>query len=141
MLRRMLKKAAFSPAQPWRVLHPPSMNLPRQPLHPGTRLVPSKAAAPQLTLVSRFTFHASRFTAAGSEARTKLADFFSILLLNARLALEPAHILHDLIDIPGGHAFDLRHIAEFPMVRLDAVGRSPLEGRIPVMVRLVDLMH
>ena len=28
----------------------------------------------------RFTFHASRFTAAGSAARTKLAGFFSILL-------------------------------------------------------------
>ncbi len=29
---------------------------------------------------ARFTFHASRFTAPGSEARTMLADFFSILL-------------------------------------------------------------
>jgi len=28
----------------------------------------------------RFTFHASRFTLPGSEARTPLADFFSILL-------------------------------------------------------------
>jgi hypothetical protein len=28
----------------------------------------------------RFTFHASRFTVLGSEARTQLADFFSILL-------------------------------------------------------------
>ena len=28
----------------------------------------------------RFTFHASRFTVLGSEARTPLADFFSILL-------------------------------------------------------------
>jgi hypothetical protein len=28
----------------------------------------------------RFTFHASRFTVPGSEARTTLADFFSILL-------------------------------------------------------------
>jgi len=28
----------------------------------------------------RFTFHASRFTAPGSDARTLLADFFSILL-------------------------------------------------------------
>ena len=62
-------------------------------------------------------------------------------LLNACLALQPAHILHDLIDIPGGHTFDLRHIAEFPMVRLDAVGCSPLEGRISMMVRLVNLMH
>ena len=57
--------------------------------------------------------------------------------MNACLALKPAHILYDLIDIPGGYAFDLRHIAELPMVRLDAVGRSPLEGRIPVMVRLI----
>ena len=57
--------------------------------------------------------------------------------MNACLALKPAHILHDLIDIPGSHVFDLRHIAELPMVRLDAVGRSPLEGRIPVMIRLI----
>jgi hypothetical protein len=40
----------------------------------------SKAAAPRLTLVSRFTFLASRFTVFGSDARTQLADFFSILL-------------------------------------------------------------
>ena len=45
-------------------------------------------------------------------------------LLNACLALKPAHILHDLIDIPGGHAFDLRHVAKLPMVRCDAIGRS-----------------
>ena len=30
----------------------------------------------------RFTFHASRFTVPGSEARTLLADFFSILPVN-----------------------------------------------------------
>ena len=62
-------------------------------------------------------------------------------LFNARLPLEPAHILHNLIDIPWSHAFDLRHIAELPMMCLDAVGRSPLEGRIAVMIRLVDLVH
>ena len=62
-------------------------------------------------------------------------------LLNARLALEPTDILHDLIDILRSDGIDLRHVAKFPMVRLDAVGRSQLEGRIPVMVRLVDLMH
>ena len=62
------------------------------------------------------------------------------LLLNARLALEPAHIFHDLIDICRSDGVDLRHIAELPMVRLDAVGRSPLEGWISVMVRFVDLM-
>jgi len=54
----MLKKQDFSPAQPWRA---------------ETRLVPSKPTTPQLTLVSRFTVP-------GSEARTPLADFFSILL-------------------------------------------------------------
>ena len=62
-------------------------------------------------------------------------------LLNARLALEPPDVLHNLIDILRGDAFDLRHVAEFPMVRLDAVGRSPVEGRIPVMIRLIDLMY
>ena len=82
------KRPAFSPAQPWRLLHPPALSLPRQPLRPGTRLVPSKAAAARLTLVSRFTV-------LGSEARTPLGercvlahlgevgenrDFFSILL-------------------------------------------------------------
>ena len=52
------KRSDFSPAQPWRA---------------ETRLVPSKAATPKLTLVSRFTV-------LGNDARTKLADFFSILL-------------------------------------------------------------
>ena len=52
----------FSPAQPWRA---------------ETRLIPCNAAAPRLT--PRFTFHASRFTVPLSEARTKLAEFFSIL--------------------------------------------------------------
>ncbi len=61
--------------------------------------------------------------------------------MNARLALQPPDIFHDLIDILGGDAFDLRHVAKFPMVRPDAVGCSPLEGRIPVMIRFVDLMH
>jgi hypothetical protein len=41
----MLKKATFSPTQPRRLLHPPALSLPRQPLRPGTHLNPSKAAA------------------------------------------------------------------------------------------------
>ena len=69
------------------------------------------------------------------------APFFSILLLNTRLALQPPHILHDLIDILRSDGVDLRHVAELPMVRPDAVGRRQLECLIPVMVRLVDLMH
>ena len=59
----MLKKAAFSPAQPRRA---------------KTRRSAGKAAVPQLT--TRFTFHASRFTLLWNDARTTLADFFSILL-------------------------------------------------------------
>ena len=43
--RRMLKKATFSPSQPWRA---------------KTRLIPGKVAAPRLILVSRLTFHGSR---------------------------------------------------------------------------------
>jgi hypothetical protein len=39
------KRPRFSPAQPRRLFHPPALSLPRQPLHPRTRLVPSKAAA------------------------------------------------------------------------------------------------
>ena len=61
------KRRDFSPAQPWRLLHPPALSLSRQPLRPGTHLV-------------RKPIHISaannlRFTAPGSDARTKLADF------------------------------------------------------------------
>ena len=74
--------------------------------------------------------------------RTPLAAFFSIRqLLDAGLALLPPHILHDLINICRSDGVDLRHIAEFPVVCLDAVGRRPFEGLIPVMVRLVNFMH
>ena len=33
------KRRDFSPAQPWRLLHPPALSLSRQPLRPGTHLV------------------------------------------------------------------------------------------------------
>jgi hypothetical protein len=39
------KGPAFSPAQPWRLFHPPALSLPRQTRRPGTRLFPNKAAA------------------------------------------------------------------------------------------------
>ena len=105
-------------------------------LHAGcSKSLSSKAAASE---EARRTL---RYVELLSKARTPRADFFSILLLNARLALQPPHIFHDLIDTLRSDAVDLRHVAKFPMVRLDAVGRSPLEGRIPVMVRLIDLMH
>jgi len=40
-------------------ISPSRLSLPRQTLRPGTRLIPCKAAAPRLTLVSRLTFHGS----------------------------------------------------------------------------------
>jgi hypothetical protein len=61
-------------------------------------------------------------------------------LLDACLALKPAHILHNLVDISGSHSWDFRHIAEFPMVCLDAFGRGSLEGLVPVMVRFIDFV-
>jgi hypothetical protein len=61
------KRPDVSPAQPWQLLHPPALSLPRQALRPGTHLVPSKAATPRLTLVSRFTPHVSRFLEAMRE--------------------------------------------------------------------------
>jgi len=36
----MLKKSRFSPARPRQLFHPPALSLPRQPLHPRTRLFP-----------------------------------------------------------------------------------------------------
>ena len=71
------KRPAFSPAQP---------------RHAEMRLFPNKAATPRLT--ARFTFHASRFTVPGSDARTPLADFFSILIEIHR----PAHTCTRLIE-------------------------------------------
>ena len=76
-----------------------------------------------------------------SEGRTPLAGFFSSRLLDAGLALQPPDILYDLIDICRSDGGDFWHVAELPMMGIDAVGRRPLEGLIPVVVRLVDFMH
>lgn len=62
-------------------------------------------------------------------------------LHDARLALEPADILDDLLHIVGADPFDFGHVAELPMVGADAVGRCPLESHIAVMIGLVDLVH
>jgi len=59
---------------------------------------------------------------------------------NAGPLLEPANVPHNLINILGGHTLDLRHIAELPMVRTNAVGSRHLKRRIAVMVRLVDFV-
>ena len=64
--RRMLKKA--------RRLTRPA---------PARRDAPFRGQGRSSAADPRFTPHASRFTAAGSKARTPLADFFSILLASA----------------------------------------------------------
>ena len=92
----MLKKAAFSPAQPRRA---------------KTRRSAGKAATPQLTLVSRFTL-------LWNDARTPLADFFSILLGcadqrgNKRLQ-GPDDKIRSLLFVQEGHSRSLfRGIAQ-----------------------------
>jgi hypothetical protein len=67
----MLKKSLFSPARPRRLLHPPALRLPRQPLCPGPRLFPcfvldtreaylvKRRSFPDSN-VSRFIFHERR---------------------------------------------------------------------------------
>ena len=72
--------------------------------------------------------------------RTSSLSWAAPELENPGLFLEPADVFHDLINIVGRHPLDLRHVAEFPMVRPDAVGRCILEGRVAVMIRFINLM-
>src|SRR5713101_3840505 len=65
----MLKKARLLTRPTPAVFHPPTLSLPIQTLRPRTRLIPCKTATPQLTIVSRFTFHVSRLTFPGSWER------------------------------------------------------------------------
>ena len=63
-----------------------------------TRLTPARQDAPfrgqgrSSEANPRFTFYVSRFTAHGSEARTPLVDFFSILLMRGN---RPSRIWSD----------------------------------------------
>ena len=63
----------------------PAITSPARPESAKTASSPRDAPYPMQGRNSavdpRFTFHASRFTAAGSTARTPLADFLSILLV------------------------------------------------------------
>ncbi len=63
---RMLKKSLFSPARPRRLLHPPALSLPRQPLYPGTRLFPCSVLA---------SFRPSTFRRSFSEVRSPVGAF------------------------------------------------------------------
>ena len=78
----MLKKA--------RLLTRPTLaaSSPSRPEPAKTGLLPKDAPCPKQGLSSEadlpFTFHASRLTVLGSDARAMLADFFSIPLDNTR---------------------------------------------------------
>jgi hypothetical protein len=98
----MLKKATFSPARPWRLRHPPALSLPRQPLSPGTRLVPGKAAAvfhsiskgwPGRSSIARVERTPSERARSASRRTTRLPfpSFFSILLEAKDIEDDDAH--------------------------------------------------
>jgi hypothetical protein len=103
---RILKKATFSPAQPWRLLHPPALSLPRQPLSPGPRLVPGKAAAvfhpiskgwPGRSSIARVERAPSERARSASRRTTRVPfpSFFSILLENEQAVRHMADGLSD----------------------------------------------
>jgi hypothetical protein len=64
-----------------------------------------------------------------------------IRLEDPGLFLEPADILHDLLDVLRFHGIDLRHVPELPMVRLDAVGGGAQEGNIAMVIGLINFVH
>ena len=98
----MLKKATFSPTRPWRLRHPPALSLPRQPLSPGTRLVPGKAAAvfhpiskgwPGRSSIARVERAPSERARSASKRTTRLPfpSLFSILLEAEDIEDDDAH--------------------------------------------------
>lgn len=64
-----------------------------------------------------------------------------VRLEDSGLFLEPADVFHDLLDVIRLHGIDLRHVAELPMVRFDAVGRRAQEGRIAMVIGLIDFVY
>ena len=62
-------------------------------------------------------------------------------LKNPGLFLEPADVLDDVLDVIRLDGVDLRHVAELPMVRLDAVGGSAQESGIAMVIGLIDFVH
>jgi len=64
-----------------------------------------------------------------------------VQLENSGLFLEPADVPDDLLDVGRFHGIDLRHVAELPMVRLDAVGGGAQESGIAMVIGLIDFVH
>ena len=76
--RRMLKKARLLTRPTLAVISPSRPESVKTDSSPWDAPYPMQGRSSEAD--PRFTFHASRFTILGSEARTMLADFFSILL-------------------------------------------------------------
>src|SRR5579884_390108 len=60
--------------------------------------------------------------------------------VDSRLALEPADIADDLLDVFRRDSVDPGHVPEVPMVGADAVRGRSLEGDVRMMIGLVDLV-
>ena len=91
----MLKKARL-------LIRPtPAATSPARPESAKTASSPRDAPYPMQDSNSsadtRFTFHASRFTVPGNDARTLLAGFFSILLEQRLLLPKPFDLTHQLL--------------------------------------------
>ena len=61
----------------------------------------------------------------GAESRNE-----ALSLIDSGLALEPSHISNDMIDVPSRHTFDLRHVAELPMMSPYSAFCGPLKRDI-----------
>lgn len=73
MLRMLKKVGSLTRPNPRRLLHPPSLSLPRQSLNPGTRLFPGqsrKECVPRVVLVW--------YVEGGERLRTRWGTFSSI---------------------------------------------------------------
>ena len=62
-------------------------------------------------------------------------------LLDACLPLEPSHISNDLVGLCGAYPFDLRHVAELPVMGTHTILNRSVKRNIGVMVGFVNLMH
>ena len=61
-------------------------------------------------------------------------------LLDTGLALKPSNVANDLLDVLGGDAFNLGHVAEFPVMGTDTVRCRQLKRGIAVVLRFVDFV-
>ena len=61
-------------------------------------------------------------------------------LRDAGLALKPANVADDLLDVRRRDPLDLRHVTELPVMGFDAEFRSAQKSGVAVMIGLIDLV-